>query len=81
MMIVKPEGNKDHYNFDLLLVNLNGIGQHCSESSFRLASEGGPDIGKAIYPSPTLPTFAFKIRDQKGRMHRFISGMFLYNIF
>lgn len=43
-----------------------------SESSFKLASEG-TDIGKAIYPSPTLPnTFAFKIKDRKGRMHRFI---------
>ncbi|KAK1433930.1 hypothetical protein QVD17_10848 [Tagetes erecta] len=44
-----------------------------SESSFKLASEGGTDIGKAIYPSPTLPnTFAFKIQDRKGRMHRFM---------
>lgn len=49
---------------------------YCSESSFKLASEGGTDIGKAIYPSPTLPnTFAFKIQDRKGRMHRFMCGM------
>lgn len=43
-----------------------------SESSFKLASE--TEIGKVIqYPSPTLPnTFAFKIQDRKGRMHRFI---------
>ncbi|KAI3785875.1 hypothetical protein L1987_45001 [Smallanthus sonchifolius] len=44
-----------------------------SESSLKLASESGTDIGKAIYPSPTLPnTFAFKIQDRKGRMHRFM---------
>ncbi|KAI7736821.1 hypothetical protein M8C21_015827, partial [Ambrosia artemisiifolia] len=44
-----------------------------SESSFKLASESGTDIGKAFYPSPTLPnTFAFKIQDRKGRMHRFM---------
>ncbi|KAL4559551.1 hypothetical protein LXL04_031693 [Taraxacum kok-saghyz] len=43
-----------------------------SENSFKLASE--TEIGKVIqYPSPTLPnTFAFKIQDRKGRMHRFI---------
>ncbi|KAI3777671.1 hypothetical protein L1987_47472 [Smallanthus sonchifolius] len=44
-----------------------------SESSFKIAYEGGTDIGKAIYPSPTLPnTFSFKIQDRKGRMHRFM---------
>lgn len=44
-----------------------------SESSFKFASEAGTDIGKAIYHHPTLPnTFAFKIQDRKGRMHRFI---------
>ncbi|XP_076898509.1 CBS domain-containing protein CBSCBSPB5-like [Bidens hawaiensis] len=44
-----------------------------SESSFRLTSEGGADIGRAFFPSPTLPnTFAFKIQDRKGRMHRFM---------
>ncbi|KAK9054593.1 hypothetical protein SSX86_025672 [Deinandra increscens subsp. villosa] len=43
-----------------------------SESSVRIASEGGTGIGKAIYPSPTiLNTFSFKIQDRKGRMHRF----------
>nr|XP_043614881.1 CBS domain-containing protein CBSCBSPB1-like [Erigeron canadensis] len=43
-----------------------------SETSFKLASEGA-DMGKAIYPSPILAnTFAFKIQDKKGRMHRFI---------
>ncbi|XP_071713771.1 CBS domain-containing protein CBSCBSPB1-like [Rutidosis leptorrhynchoides] len=42
-----------------------------SEGSFKLASE--TDLGRAIYPSPTLPnTFGFKIQDRKGRMHRFI---------
>ncbi|KAL4575419.1 hypothetical protein LXL04_022262 [Taraxacum kok-saghyz] len=47
-----------------------------SESSFKLASE--TEIGKVIqYPSPTLPnTFAFKIQDRNGRMHRFICGMY-----
>ncbi|XP_052626409.1 CBS domain-containing protein CBSCBSPB1 isoform X1 [Lactuca sativa] len=45
-----------------------------SESSFKLASEQGTEIGKVIpYPSPTVHnTFAFKIEDRKGRMHRFI---------
>ncbi|MFS7971471.1 putative PB1 domain, CBS domain-containing protein [Helianthus anomalus] len=44
-----------------------------SESSLKLASESGTDIGKAFFPSPTLPnTFAFKIQDRKGRMHRFM---------
>ncbi|KAI3499586.1 hypothetical protein L1887_35389 [Cichorium endivia] len=44
-----------------------------SEGSFKLASEG-TEFGKVIqYPSPILPnTFAFKIQDRKGRMHRFI---------
>ncbi|CAH1423162.1 unnamed protein product [Lactuca virosa] len=45
-----------------------------SESSFKLASDQGAEIGKVIpYPSPTVHnTFAFKIQDRKGRMHRFI---------
>ncbi|KAD2806095.1 hypothetical protein E3N88_39472 [Mikania micrantha] len=44
-----------------------------SEGSFKMASEGGMDIEKAIYPSHTLPnTFSFKIQDRKGRMHRFM---------
>ncbi|KAJ0639181.1 putative PB1 domain, CBS domain-containing protein [Helianthus annuus] len=44
-----------------------------SESSFKVASDGGVDIGKAIYPSPSLPnTFSFKIQDRKGGMHRFM---------
>lgn len=39
-----------------------------SEGSLKLASEG-----TVPYPSPTLTnTFAFKIQDRKGRMHRFI---------
>ncbi|KVI06200.1 CBS domain-containing protein CBSCBSPB5-like [Cynara cardunculus var. scolymus] len=39
-----------------------------SEGSLKLASEG-----TVPYPSPTLiNTFAFKIQDRRGRMHRFI---------
>ncbi|MCE3051756.1 CBS domain-containing protein cbscbspb4 [Datura stramonium] len=43
-----------------------------SEGSLKLASEGA-ETGRSIpYPSASLPnTFAFKIQDQKGRMHRF----------
>ncbi|XP_076920533.1 CBS domain-containing protein CBSCBSPB5-like [Bidens hawaiensis] len=44
-----------------------------SEGSFKIASENGTEIGKAVYPSPSLPyTFNFKIQDRKGRMHRFM---------
>ncbi|KAJ0436368.1 putative PB1 domain, CBS domain-containing protein [Helianthus annuus] len=44
-----------------------------SESSFKVASDGGVDIGKAVYPSPSLPnTFSFKIQDRKGGIHRFM---------
>ncbi|XP_059304150.1 CBS domain-containing protein CBSCBSPB5-like [Lycium ferocissimum] len=43
-----------------------------SEGSLKLASEGA-ETGRSIpYPSASLPnTFAFKIQDRKGRMHRF----------
>ncbi|KAK4350664.1 hypothetical protein RND71_029977 [Anisodus tanguticus] len=43
-----------------------------SEGSLKLASEGA-ETGRSVpYPSASLPnTFAFKIQDQKGRMHRF----------
>ncbi|KAI3673611.1 hypothetical protein L6452_39735 [Arctium lappa] len=45
-----------------------------SESSLKLASEGG-ETGKSLpYPSPSHPnSFGFKIQDKRGRMHRFIS--------
>ncbi|KVH99007.1 CBS domain-containing protein CBSCBSPB1-like [Cynara cardunculus var. scolymus] len=45
-----------------------------SESSLKLASEGG-ETGKSLpYPSSSHPnSFAFKIQDKRGRMHRFIS--------
>lgn len=43
-----------------------------SEGSLKLASEGAETGRFTPYPSATLPnTFAFKIQDQKGRMHRF----------
>ncbi|KAI3754683.1 hypothetical protein L1987_54471 [Smallanthus sonchifolius] len=44
-----------------------------SESSLKLASENG-EIGKSLpYPSTNYPnSFAFKIQDKRGRMHRFI---------
>lgn len=43
-----------------------------SENSLKLASDG-TDTGRSVpYPSPGLPnTFAFKIEDKQGRMHRF----------
>ncbi|CAK9183186.1 unnamed protein product [Ilex paraguariensis] len=43
-----------------------------SENSLKLASEGA-ETGRSLpHPSLTLPnTFAFKIQDKKGRMHRF----------
>ncbi|KAI3717819.1 hypothetical protein L1987_69677 [Smallanthus sonchifolius] len=44
-----------------------------SESSLKLASENG-ETGKSLpYPSTNYPnSFAFKIQDKRGRMHRFI---------
>ncbi|KAI3688659.1 hypothetical protein L2E82_46397 [Cichorium intybus] len=44
-----------------------------SEGSMKLTSEAG-DIAKSLgYPSSTLPnSFAFKVQDKRGRMHRFI---------
>ncbi|XP_062028174.1 CBS domain-containing protein CBSCBSPB1-like isoform X2 [Rosa rugosa] len=43
-----------------------------SENSLRLASEGAETRGSHPFPSPIFPnTFAFKIQDKKGRMHRF----------
>ncbi|KAK9989489.1 hypothetical protein SO802_029728 [Lithocarpus litseifolius] len=44
-----------------------------SEGSLKLASEGGTETGRALsYPLSAPPnTFAFKIQDKKGRMHRF----------
>ncbi|XP_059645506.1 CBS domain-containing protein CBSCBSPB5-like isoform X2 [Cornus florida] len=46
-----------------------------SEGSLKLPSEGA-ETGKSLpYPQPSLPnTFAFKIQDKKGRMHRFNCG-------
>ncbi|KAF5476535.1 hypothetical protein F2P56_003281 [Juglans regia] len=46
-----------------------------SEGSFKLASEG-TEAGKSLpFPSPNLPnSFAYKIQDKKGRMHRFTCG-------
>ncbi|KAK4719550.1 hypothetical protein R3W88_017888 [Solanum pinnatisectum] len=43
-----------------------------SENSLKLASEG-TETGRSIpYPSSSQPTsFSFKIKDKKGRMHRF----------
>ncbi|CAL5391900.1 unnamed protein product [Camellia sinensis] len=43
-----------------------------SDSSFKLASESIATIRSLPYHSPIVPnTFAFKIEDKKGRMHRF----------
>ncbi|KZV44545.1 hypothetical protein F511_17451 [Dorcoceras hygrometricum] len=44
-----------------------------SESSLKMPSDGG-ETGRSLpYPSSTMPsTFAFKVQDRKGRMHRFI---------
>ncbi|KAM5571643.1 CBS domain-containing protein CBSCBSPB1 [Rosa sericea] len=43
-----------------------------SENSLRLASEGAETRGSHPFPSSIFPnTFAFKIQDKKGRMHRF----------
>ncbi|KAG5617872.1 hypothetical protein H5410_017696 [Solanum commersonii] len=43
-----------------------------SESSLKLASEGAETGRSNPYPLASLPnTFAFKIQDRKGRMHRF----------
>ncbi|KAL7161126.1 hypothetical protein ACSBR2_041728 [Camellia fascicularis] len=43
-----------------------------SDSSFKLASESIETTRSLSYPSSIVPnTFAFKIQDKKGRMHRF----------
>ncbi|XP_050375538.1 CBS domain-containing protein CBSCBSPB1-like isoform X2 [Argentina anserina] len=43
-----------------------------SENSLRLASEGAETRGSLPFPSSIFPnTFAFKLQDKKGRMHRF----------
>ncbi|KAF5939208.1 hypothetical protein HYC85_023467 [Camellia sinensis] len=43
-----------------------------SDSSFKLASESIETTRSLPYPSSIVPnTFAFKIQDKKGRMHRF----------
>ncbi|THG19978.1 hypothetical protein TEA_001618 [Camellia sinensis var. sinensis] len=43
-----------------------------SDSSFKLASESIKTTRSLPYPSSIVPnTFAFKIQDKKGRMHRF----------
>ncbi|KAM3319328.1 CBS domain-containing protein CBSCBSPB5-like [Capsicum chacoense] len=43
-----------------------------SEGSLKLASEGAETGRSTPFPSASLPnTFAFKIQDRKGRMHRF----------
>ncbi|KAK6123734.1 hypothetical protein DH2020_042522 [Rehmannia glutinosa] len=46
-----------------------------SENSSKMPSDGG-ETGRSIpYPSSTSSsTFAFKIEDRKGRMHRFLCG-------
>lgn len=41
----------------------------------KLASDGTETFGSPAYPrSGSAPTFAFKIEDKKGRMHRFYCG-------
>ncbi|KAI3463612.1 hypothetical protein Pfo_020275 [Paulownia fortunei] len=45
-----------------------------SENSLKLPSDGGETGGSVPLPSSaTTNSFAFKIQDRKGRMHRFIS--------
>ncbi|RVX18102.1 CBS domain-containing protein CBSCBSPB4 [Vitis vinifera] len=50
-----------------------------SEGSLKLASEG-TEIGRTLpYTSSAMHnTFAFKIEDKRGRMHRFTCGMLLF---
>ncbi|CAL5327443.1 hypothetical protein CsSME_00007150 [Camellia sinensis var. sinensis] len=44
-----------------------------SEGSLKMASESAETARSLPFPSSSLPnTFAFKIQDKKGRMHRFI---------
>lgn len=44
-----------------------------SENSLKFNSEAGESLKSLSYPSSTHPnTFAFKIQDKRGRMHRFI---------
>lgn len=43
-----------------------------SENSLKLPSEGAETRGSLPFPSTVFPnTFAFKLQDKKGRMHRF----------
>ncbi|KAI7989726.1 CBS domain-containing protein CBSCBSPB5 [Camellia lanceoleosa] len=47
-----------------------------SDSSFKLASESIETTRSLPYPSSIVPnTFAFKIQDKNGRMHRFNCGI------
>lgn len=47
-----------------------------SEGSMKFASDGGETGRYVTYPSPQHPTsFAFKVQDKKGLMHRFNCGM------
>merc|ERR1719433_1935990 len=48
-----------------------------SENSLKIPSDGVVETGhqSQTYPSSTTNgTFAFKIQDRKGRMHRFLCG-------
>lgn len=66
-----------NHMFSFLLIFLICL-RHFSEGSLKLASEGAETGRSTPYPSASLPnTFAFKIQDRKGRMHRFNCGMLL----
>jgi hypothetical protein len=43
-----------------------------------MASEAG-DGKSSIYPPVVGTSFAFKLQDRKGRMHRFTCGKFLFD--
>lgn len=51
---------------------------HLSEGSLKLASDGA-ETGRSLpFPSSNFPnTFAFKLQDKRGRMHRFTCSMLL----
>jgi hypothetical protein len=46
-----------------------------SELSLVMPSEAG-DVRSNIYPPSVGNSFAFKLQDQKGRMHRFTCGRY-----
>lgn len=51
-----------------------------SENSSKMPSDTGEIARSITYPPSTSSMFAFKIQDGKGRMHRFLSGMFRFSV-